>query len=179
MTSGDRTTAASQRPLRQIVVGVDDSPTAGRALEWASAEAEAQGLRILAVRVFVEPLVALAGPYPRVDPVLTHELAEEARAALAELISEVSTTYPTVPMESKVLQGPAADVLVKASEGAYALAVGSRGYSAVASLLLGSVSRRCVSRAHCPGVVVGPHALIQTHHAQMALPPAGVNWSPP
>jgi len=179
MTSVDRMTAASHEVTGPIIAGVDNSRAARHALEWAASEAEARGTRVIAIRVFEHPLVALAGPYPRVDPLLTHELAEEARTALRGFVDEVSKGYPTVQIEAKVFQGPAADVLVGASEGAYALAVGSRGHSAVASLLLGSVSQRCVARAHCPVVVVGPHAQIETHEAQTARHTADVNWSPP
>jgi len=179
MTAGEKAVAKSQEETGPIVVGVDDSPAARHALEWAASEAETRGTTVMAIRVFESPLVGFAGPYPRVDPVLTRELAAEARTPLRDSVEKVSRDYPTVQIDAQVLRGPAADVLVGASEGAYVLAVGSRGHSAAASLLLGSVSQRCVSRAHCPVVVVGPHAQIQTHQARAGRQTAGVNWSPP
>ena len=174
MTAVEKTVATSQEETGPIVVGVDDSPAARHALEWAASEAETRGTTVMAIRVFESPLVAFAGPYPRVG-----ELAAEARTPLRDSVEKVSRDYPTVQIDAQVLRGPAADVLVGASEGAYVLAVGSRGHSAAASLLLGSVSQRCVSRAHCPVVVVGPHAQIQTHQARAGRQTAGVNWSPP
>ncbi len=175
----EQTLAMSQEVTGLIVVGVDESPEARHALEWAASEAETRGTRVVAIRVFEPPLAALAAPYPRVDAVLTSELAAEARTPLRDSVEKVSKDYPTVQIDAQVLRGPAADVLVGASEGAYALAVGSRGHSAAASLLLGSVSQRCVSRALCPVVVVGPHARIETHQAPASRRTADVNWSPP
>lgn len=174
----EKTAATSQEATGAIVVGVDDSPEARHALEWAACEAEAHGTRVMAIRVFEPPLLTLAGPYPRIAPVLISESASEACTPLRDSVKEVSSHHPTIQIDAQVLRGQAADVLVRVSEGAYALAVGSRGHFAAASLLLGSVSQRCVSRAHCPVVVVGPHAHIQTHQAQTVRQTANVNWSP-
>ena len=49
-----------------------------------------------------------------------------------------------------------ADFLVRRSEGAAMVVVGSRGRGPIRSKLLGSVSVRLVRQAHCPVVVVRP-----------------------
>lgn len=141
---------ATSNPNR-IVVGVDGSEPSLRALAWARFIADGAGLRIEAVGVW-EPLTswAPAGMPVPVDvdmgPVTETMLKEAAAAAFGDdLPANVSlTTY----------MGAAADVLVRLSESATMLVVGSRGRGAVAGLFLGSVSKTCVERATCPVLVV-------------------------
>ncbi|HEU6444441.1 MAG TPA: universal stress protein [Gaiellaceae bacterium] len=57
-------------------------------------------------------------------------------------------------IERRAVQGSAAEELVRASEGAELLVVGSRGLGGFASLLLGSVSQQCAHHARCPVVIV-------------------------
>jgi nucleotide-binding universal stress UspA family protein len=75
-----------------------------------------------------------------------------AEAALAKTVAAVQT--PGVELEARVAEGNPADVLIDASRDADLVVVGSRGRGGVVGLLLGSVSQRCVERAHCPVVVV-------------------------
>ena len=59
-----------------------------------------------------------------------------------------------VDFELVSVEGRPAEVLVGESREADLLVVGSRGHGAVASALLGSVSRACTQHAQCPVVVI-------------------------
>src|SRR6266496_298712 len=107
-----------------IVVGVDDSPGARKALAWAVTEAKLRG----AARGRAEELV--------------DELLGEVGVAGVEV-------QPIVVQERHP-----ADALVELSSDADLLVVGSRGRGGFHELLLGSVTHALVLHATCPVVVV-------------------------
>jgi nucleotide-binding universal stress UspA family protein len=130
-----------------VVVGVDGSPGAVRALEWAESYARATGADIELVTSWTYPTsygvaVPLSGWDPEEEAV---KISEKARA---------STSLPSERVTVRHEHGAAGDVLVRASSSADLLVVGCRGHGGFAGLLLGSVSSFCVHRAHCPVVVV-------------------------
>ena len=61
---------------------------------------------------------------------------------------------PKVQFRPVVVEGHPAPALVDASRGASLLVVGSRGHGEFAGMLLGSVSEHCVTKAHCPVLVL-------------------------
>lgn len=140
-----------------IVVGVDGSPSSRLALDWAVREAEAHGNPVLAISTYFIPAIATAAPGFTFDPGNMEELADQCRAVLATEIAEAQRDHPSVQIESKAIQGPAAPILIEASGRASAVVVGSRGHGGFVGLLLGSVSQQCVTHAHCPVVVIHPH----------------------
>ena len=72
------------------------------------------------------------------------------------LADHIATVAPGVTFKGVTHEGPAAKVLLEASEGADLLVVGSRGLGGFSGLLLGSVSQQCSLHAHCPVVIVRP-----------------------
>lgn len=70
------------------------------------------------------------------------------------LADEVMQRHPTLKLETKVIEGNAANVLEEASKGADLLVVGNRGLGGISGLLVGSVGMHCVSHAPCPVVVL-------------------------
>jgi len=127
-------------PVRNVVVGVDGSANAARALHWALDEAYAHGCKVVLVHG-VELGTAAASPYG--SGVVLEQLEEAGREVLD-------------PSETRLEVGSAAHALIEASRGAELLVVGSRGHGGFTGLLLGSVSSACVHHAHCPVVVVRP-----------------------
>jgi nucleotide-binding universal stress UspA family protein len=73
---------------------------------------------------------------------------------LQEAVERVRSDHPSVEVETTVVEGQPARVLVDMSADADLLVVGSRGLGGFSGLLLGSVSQQCVHHAHCPVTVV-------------------------
>jgi nucleotide-binding universal stress UspA family protein len=135
-----------QEVVAVIVVGIDYSEDARRALRWAAYEG----------RVAKTPVTAVhAGP-PVYEPVAKTPLAADRRAALLpELVAFVGETLGTGHDVSRtVVDGPAAEALVRCSRDADLLVVGRHGRGAVARLLMGSTSHDVVRHARCPVAVV-------------------------
>ena len=79
------------------------------------------------------------------------------RSVLEEAKALVHGYAPELQPETLLVEGQAADELIRASGDATMLVVGQRGHGVVAELILGSVSHQCVLHSHCPVLVV-PHA---------------------
>ena len=133
-----------------IVVGVDGSAHARRALDWAVAEARLRGGRC---RLIHAHEFGLAGASPYV-PIPVEELTRDAQAVLDRELTYAREAG--CPVEGRVVLGGAAEALVEASGEADLLVVGSRGRGGLLGALLGSVSSACVHHATCPVVVIPP-----------------------
>jgi len=130
----------------RVIVGVDGSEPAKRALRWAADYAAARNAQLEAIAVWEMPATyGWVSTLEEVDPV------KSALAGLDSVILEVLGEGSSI--DTTVEKGHASHVLVKASERADLLVVGSRGRGAVKGMLLGSVSLYCVQHAHCPVVV--------------------------
>lgn len=141
-----------------IIVGVDGSHDAHRALEWAMKEAAIRHVPLTVVTVHEvavsgwtgQPII-LPMDQPEVDK--ARQAAEEAVAKAAAQLGEPQPAAVTV----RAVNGLAAQELIEASRDADLLVVGSRGGGGFARLMLGSVSDKVARHAHCPVVVVpGP-----------------------
>ena len=135
---------------KRIVVGVDGSPSSMKALRWAIRQAKLTGAEVEAVTAWSYP--AGYGWAQFADGAVDFE--GDAGKILVEALAEVSGIAPDVVVEPLVVHGHAADVLVRAAEGADLLVVGSRGHGGFAGMLLGSVSQHCVQHARCPVLVL-------------------------
>lgn len=139
-------------PVPRIVVGVDGSTSSVSALEWALRQAELTGSSLEVVTTWEWPTnYGWAYPLPPgYDPQV------DAQKMLDDTLASLRVTHPDVPVQTIVVEGHPAPVLVAASEGADLLVVGSRGHGEFAGMLIGSVSEHCATNAHCPVVVVRP-----------------------
>ncbi len=143
---------------RVIVVGVDGSPASAKALTWAARYAEDTGhaLKIMTTwdAEFVSvAIAAFGGEATDTDSI-------ESRHALASSLQNKSIADvfgdEKLPdwVSLELMEGKATDALVRASEGAELLVVGTRGHSLLKDIVLGSVSTHCVLHAHCPVTVI-------------------------
>lgn len=152
--------------MRTIVVGVDGSEEAQRALLWAMSEAHTRRCRVHAVLAYeVHTIANQLGSL--VTPAVPLDLLEQqARGALETAIaavagdksgasaSEGGRAAPTLTHE--VVTGHAGTALIEAASDAELLVVGRHGRSGLRRLHLGSTSDFCVHNARCPVVVVPP-----------------------
>jgi len=135
---------------RRIVVGVDDSRGARAALGWALDEARRHGAQVVLLHAY---LLEVAW----IDKADIERWSETERQAAESALSQIAEKLQVpagVELAVRVVEGNPVNVLIDASRDADLLVVGSRGRGGLTGLLLGSVSQRCVERAHCPVVVV-------------------------
>jgi nucleotide-binding universal stress UspA family protein len=138
-------------PQPRVVVGVDGSPSSYAALRWAARYAQMVHGRVEAICVWDTPSdVGWTGP--AIDPEFD---LEQARERFAEELTAVFADQPRpAGLREHLVEGDPSEVLIRASQGAEVLVVGSRGRGGFARAMLGSVSQRCAQHAACPVVVV-------------------------
>lgn len=138
--------------MAKIVVGVDTSDAARRALQWALEEAKLRGATLEAVHVWQLPVFAATplGSFP-VD---TGDFEADAQKVFDELLDAVEEQAPGVDVERTFVAGHPASKLVELAADADLLVVGTRGHGGFAGLLLGSTSQQVTHHAPCPVVIV-------------------------
>jgi nucleotide-binding universal stress UspA family protein len=135
----------------RVIVGVDGSAQSILALRWACHRAETCGDVIRAVCTWS---LGASGEDWTALPGAKAEGQQRAERALQAAVDAARCDYPAADIETLVVEGPAAHVLVEMSADADLLVVGSRGHGGFTGLLLGSVSIQCVHHSRCPVTVV-------------------------
>lgn len=137
----------------RVVVGVDGSAESQKALRWAYDEAQVHGAELVVAGARTLPPVVEPPPYGGLPWIGDAPSAEDVKkmldAAVDAVLDDDATNVSTL-----VVEGPPAQGLIKAAEGADLLVVGSRGHGAFAGMLLGSVSLHVTTHATCPVTVV-------------------------
>lgn len=134
-----------------LVVGVDGSESSLRAVDWAADEAVRHTLRLRVVYASVwEPHQSTRSPLG-VAELRGRTWAEEVVTGAAE---RARLRRPELKVASAVLPEAAVPALLRESDQAYAVVVGSRGHGTLAGLLLGSVGLQLAARAPGPVIVV-------------------------
>jgi nucleotide-binding universal stress UspA family protein len=137
-----------------IVVGVSGSRASVTALGWAAGEAARLHGRLHAVLAWTAPSHASYAPSP---PPLDQEKCREcAHRDLAAAVRAVFGPAPPDYVVTEVVEGQPERALTEKSAGADLLVLGLASACGLAGRSLGPVIRTCLSRAHCPVVVVGP-----------------------
>ncbi|MEZ0090876.1 universal stress protein [Streptacidiphilus sp. EB129] len=140
-----------QASLTGVVVGIDPSPRARRALEWAADEAVRRG-----VPLHIAHSWSLA-PY-QVPPGDRGDIAESQLVAARQLVHEaeahVRERHHGIEVSGRLLSESPVWGLVHLAEHAQLLVVGTRGHNRLSSTLLGSVSLGLAAHTTCPLVVL-------------------------
>jgi nucleotide-binding universal stress UspA family protein len=145
-------TNRQSEPIQRIVVGTDGSASSVAALEWALRQAEMTGSSLEVITTWEWPTnYGWAFPFPpEYDPKV------DAQRMLSDALDPLLAAHADVPVQTTVVEGHPAPVLVEASRGAELLVVGCRGHGEFAGMLIGSVSEHCATNAHCPVLVLRP-----------------------
>jgi nucleotide-binding universal stress UspA family protein len=117
-----------------VVVGVDGSEAGGAALDLAAEVASSIGSRLVAVRASIEAVAA---------------------SAEAELAA-VRIRHPALPVEERLVEGMAADVLAHEARHARLLVIGRHHAEPGIDVTLGVTGHGLVESAPCPVLVAGP-----------------------
>jgi nucleotide-binding universal stress UspA family protein len=133
-----------------IVVGVDGSDSSVDALRWAAAQAKLTNSALEVMATWAYPAsYGWAPAWPEDwDP------QKETERALTDVVEGAIGSSPGIQVRQLVVEGHAAQVLVKASRDADLLVVGSRGHGAFTGMLLGSVSEYLATHCLCPVVIM-------------------------
>lgn len=139
--------AQSNGELR-VVVGVDGSPCAMRALDYAAHQADSTGALLDVVCVY--------GVLPAEDSLMIPfgVIHDDAAAIVRQCLDRVGEISPNVVAKGQLVMGAPGPSLVELSEGATALVVGTRGHGHLVGMLLGSVSEYVAHHAPCTTTIV-------------------------
>jgi len=137
-----------------IVIGYDGSEFAAEALRkglWLASKvgAPARLVRAWTISNAPRPNTWSPGYVPPVED-FAQAVLDDLKAATREVVGQ----FPDVEVSFEVPHGAAGRELIKASEGAQLVVVGTRGLGGFSGLLIGSVSDQVVEHATCDVLVV-------------------------
>ena len=146
--------------FKKILVTLDGSKSADRALDFALDLATKYSAEVVLISVFDAPSVSLLAPGIVFAPTSTAKYLEELRSfhekVLSEALKKAKSLNVGLKVSKKLLQGRAVDKIVEtAKEGGFDLIViGSRGLGGIKGFVLGSISDRVADEAPCPVLIV-------------------------
>src|SRR5262245_52048463 len=149
---------AERIPEASVVVGVDGSETADRALDWAAGYAALENRPL--VIAYSLPLVGtpeaagLTFDAGGGFAIVYEHLLDSGNALVAEATEKVAKTHPDLSVTTVVEHNDARALLLRLAADASLIVMGSRGRGPFRSLFLGSVTSGVAGRASCPVVVI-------------------------
>jgi nucleotide-binding universal stress UspA family protein len=138
-----------------IVVAVDDSPASNSAVCWAARDAAMRNIPLTVVHAVVTP-TATWPPVPYPDS-LAVRLEDEGKKAVMHAVKIAEDAMPAdrkVTINRELVYSTPALALIKMSDEAEMIVVGSSGRGLLARGVLGSVSATVVRHAGCPVAVI-------------------------
>ncbi|MEW1923020.1 universal stress protein [Streptomyces sp. NPDC088360] len=134
-------------PQQTVTAGIDGSPESLEAADWAAREALRRDIPLHLIHAYDQP--AERSRLPEIEVPFHRESGALDRAVL-----RLSHAHPTLGILDEQVTGPPVRALSAAAESSALLVLGSRGFGALAGVLVGSVALAVASRAACPVVLV-------------------------
>ncbi|KBZ62295.1 hypothetical protein K875_03216 [Mycobacterium [tuberculosis] TKK-01-0051] len=159
-----------------IVVAVDGSPASTAAAGWAAREAAMRNIPLTVAHAVSTP-TATFPPVPYPESLVTG-LEDEGKKAIMHAMKVAEDAIPAeraVPIGRKLVYAAPTPALLKMSDTAEMIVVGSSGRGPLARGLLGSVSSAVVRHANCPVAVVRDGELPDPRNGYVLL---GTDGSP-
>lgn len=144
-------------PSGTVVVGVDGSPSAEHALDWAIDQAVLEHRPLTLAHGVGSGQTAWMSSPGFDHGVVLNAMREDGHVVLDAARARVTERAPGVEVHVVLRLNDARQTLLDLSEEAAMVVLGSRGRGPVRTLLLGSVSVGVSRHAHCPVVVLRPH----------------------
>lgn len=144
-------------PVKQlgIVVAVDGSPASTVAAAWAAQEAAMRNIPLTVAHAVSTP-TATFPPVPCPESLIT-SLEDEGKKAIMHATKVAEEAMPAdrkVSVARKLVYSAPVPALLKLSDAAEMIVMGSSGHGLLARGLLGSVSSTVVRHANCPVAVL-------------------------
>lgn len=136
-----------------VVVGVDGSADASRAVRWAATEAAYRQTWLEVVHAWLWPLYRVQLDAPPGMPEGSG-LRGQAERTLADASQVAASVAPGLRVRTTLVTGDAGSQLVSLSRQAQLVVVGNRGLGGFGELVLGSVGAALTAHAACPVTVV-------------------------
>lgn len=136
--------------FRKILVAVDESSSAQRAIQIATELAQQFGSSVCLLHAVPHIADHLGSPvYER----LLHANVLQGNTLLDRAVGDVGTS---VPVETQLIEGPPAGAILRVAEteGYNLIVMGSRGNNPIVNMLLGSVSAAVSQKAPCPVMII-------------------------
>ena len=164
---------------RGILVGVDGSPAAKVAVDWAAREAALRGVPLTLAYVLSPPLLMMWPEVPMPPEYATwqEDQANSALEAGAGVARAATGDSSRLDLRTETPMGPTLATLVDLSAEAELVVVGCRGLGALARGLLGSVSSGLVRHAHCPVAIIHDEDPLMEHPSTAPVV-LGIDGSP-
>jgi nucleotide-binding universal stress UspA family protein len=142
-------------PNGPVVVGLSDHPESLKTLAWAFDHASRHHLPVHAVHAYHQPVYSPDGAQES-HAQLADRTTQSEDLLLHEEVAGFVEQYPDVTLTSQAVHDSAAHALIRASQDASLVVMGTRAHSLILALLVGSPPQVVAPRSAC-SVAVIPH----------------------